>query len=189
MSSVDKALETQLNNIQTKTGKSMKELTNIVKDSGLEKHSQVRDHLREMFPQLGYGDANMVASIARSSEEEKAGETSLEEIVDGYYNNKTTVQREIHELVMEQINKLGKFEIAPKKTYLSLRRKRQFAMLGPASKGRVEVGLNMKGIPGTERLLEQKPGGMCQYKVFLDDPSHVDEELLGWIRQAYETSA
>ena len=113
----------------------------------------------------------------------------MEEITAAIYERKSDLQREIHELVMEQINKLGKFEIAPKKTYLSLRRKRQFAMLGPASKGRVEVGLNMKGIPGTERLLEQKPGGMCQYKVFLDDPSHVDEELLGWIRQAYETSA
>ena len=114
---------------------------------------------------------------------------SIEEITAAYYERKTDLQREIHDLVMEQINKLGKFEIAPKKTYLSLRRKRQFAMLGPASKGRVEVGLNMKGIPGTERLLEQKPGGMCQYKVFLDDPSQVDVELLGWIRQAYETSA
>ena len=188
MSSVDKALETQLNNIQTKTGKSMKELAKIVKDSGLEKHGQVRDFIREKFPVLGYGDANMVASLALKGDDEKE-ETSLKEIVDGYYENKSEVQRQIHDKAMKMINKLGEFEIAPKKTYLSLRRKRQFAMLGPASKGRVELGLNMKDIPGTDRLLEQPAGGMCQYKVFMEDPSEVDDELMGWVKQAYDTSA
>ena len=76
----------------------------------------------------------------------------------------------------------------PKKGYLSLRRKKQFAMLGPASKGRVEVGLNMKGVQGTERLQEMSPGGMCQYKVFLADPAEVDAELVSWIRQAYDSA-
>lgn len=61
---------------------------------------------------------------------------------------------------------------------LSLRRKRQFAMLGPASKNRVEVGLNMKGLSGTDWLVLLPPGGMCQYKVFLDSPNQVDAELL-----------
>jgi len=188
MSSVDKAIETQLNNIQSKTGKSMAELTKIVKESGLQKHGQVRDFIRETFPVLGYGDANMVASFTLKREDENE-ETSLKEIVNGFYENKTEVQRQIHDKTMQQIKALGEFEIAPKKTYLSLRRKRQFAMLGPASKGRVELGLNMKGIPGTDRLVEQQPGGMCQYKVFMEDPSEVDDELMGWVRQAYEASA
>jgi hypothetical protein len=61
-------------------------------------------------------------------------------------------------------------------------------MLGPSSKGRVEVGLNMKGLPGTDRLLEQKPGGMCQYKVFLENPHQVDAEFLGWLQRAYESA-
>ena len=38
-------------------------------------------------------------------------------------------------------------------------------MIGPATKTQVEIGLNMKGVDGTERLIEPKPGGMCQYKV------------------------
>ena len=81
------------------------------------------------------------------------------------------------------------FEIAPKKTYLSLRRKKQFAMIGPATNTRFEVGLNMKGVAGTARLEAQKPGGMCQYKVKLTAPAEVDKELVGWIRQAYDASA
>ena len=74
----------------------------------------------------------------------------------------------------------------PKKGYLSWRRKRQFAMVGPASRGRLEVGLNMKNVDSTERLQAQPPGGMCQYKVYLTSPMEVDDELMVWIRQAYE---
>jgi hypothetical protein len=89
---------------------------------------------------------------------------------------------------MAAINKFGEFEIAPKKGYVSLRRKKQFAMIGPASNTRVEVGLNLKGLKGTERLNELPPGQMCQYKVKVTDPKEVDAELIGWVRQAYDSA-
>lgn len=96
--------------------------------------------------------------------------------------------RPIHDQVMDAVQAFGEFEIAPKKAYLSLRRKKQFAMVGPATNTRVEVGLNMKGVPGTDRLLEQPAGGMCQYKVKLTSADEVDEALVGWMRQAYDQS-
>jgi hypothetical protein len=89
---------------------------------------------------------------------------------------------------MAEIAKLGPFEIAPKKAYLSLRRKKQFATIGPATKTSVEIGLNMKGVPGTDRLVALPPGQMCQYKVRLSDAKEVDRELLGWIKTAYENA-
>jgi hypothetical protein len=58
-------------------------------------------------------------------------------------------------------------------------------MVGPATKTRVEVGLNMKDVPPTARLLALPAGGMCQYKVNLTDPAEVDPELVAWIRFAY----
>ena len=38
------------------------------------------------------------------------------------------------------------------------------------------------------RLVEQKPGGMCQYKVRLTSPGEVDSEVLGWLRAAYDAA-
>ena len=190
MSTLDKARETQLKNIQTKTGKSLGELTRIIEESGLVKHNQIRDYLKEKF-NLGFGDASMLVHYALKTDGQSAAEASgasIEEILDEIYTGKTEIQRQVHTRVMLEVEKLGTFEIAPKKAYLSLRRKRQFAMLGPGSKGRVEVGLNMKGLPGTDRLLEQKPGGMCQYKVFLENADQVDAEFLGWLRQAFENA-
>ncbi len=61
-------------------------------------------------------------------------------------------------------------------------------MPGPATKSQVEVGLNLKGVDGTDRLVEQAPGGMCQYKVRLGEPVEVDDELEGWLRTAYEAT-
>ena len=58
-------------------------------------------------------------------------------------------------------------------------------MVGPGTKGRLEVGLNMKGMDGTERLLPKPASGMCQYKVFLTEAKEVDGELLAWLKQAY----
>jgi hypothetical protein len=57
MSDVEKAYETQIKNIQIKTGKNLDELGKIVKESGLTKHSEVRAMLQEKLG-LGYGDAN-----------------------------------------------------------------------------------------------------------------------------------
>jgi hypothetical protein len=66
-----------------------------------------------------------------------------------------------------------------------MRRKKQFAMLGPASNTRFEVGLNRRDLQGGERLIAQPPKGMCGYNVKLTDVSEVDAELTAWIRQAY----
>jgi hypothetical protein len=109
--------------------------------------------------------------------------------LDRIYAGPKASLRPIHEHVMAAIAEFGPFEIAPKKTYLSLRRKKQFATVGPATNTRVEVGLNMKGVPGTSRLEALPPGGMCQYRVKLTAPTDVDAELVSWIRRAYDESA
>lgn len=89
---------------------------------------------------------------------------------------------------MAAIDEFGAFVIAPKKGYVSLRGKKQFAMIGPATNTQVEVGLNMKGVKGTARLVEQKPGGMCQYKVRVTNRHEVDAQLIEWIRTAYDAA-
>jgi hypothetical protein len=71
---------------------------------------------------------------------------------------------------------------------MSLRRKKQFAMIGPATNTRVEVGLNARDLPSSPRLTPVPAGGMCQYKVRVTDAAEVDDELLGWIRRAYEAA-
>jgi hypothetical protein len=196
MNVVDKAIETQLKNIQTRTGKSLEELYAILQQSGLAKHGELRDRLKKDLG-MGHGDANTVVHMylksaaggaAAAPGAASATGTAGVEVLDGIYTGGKAHLRPIHERLMGAIEKFGEFEIAPKKGYVSLRRKKQFAMIGPATQTRVEVGLNMKGVPGTERLQALPPGGMCQYKVHVSDAAQVDAELIAWIKTAYDTA-
>ena len=184
MSSVDKAFETQLNNIQKRRGKTLEELYEIIRKSGLVKHGEIVAMLKRDLG-MGHGDANTVAKFFFKSAGE-GKDVTAEDAVNEIYSGAKAALRPIHEELMAAIAQMGLFEIAPKKGYVSLRRKKQFAMIGPTTKTRVEVGLNMKGVEGTARLSEMPPGSMCQYKVIVTDPGEVDDELIAWIRQAYE---
>lgn len=185
---MDKALETQLANIEKRTGKSIAELTAIVKGSGLTRHGELRDMLKKDLG-MGHGDANTLVHVALQSHGAAAAEgKSGDEVLDALYTGPKAAMRPIHDRLMAAIGKFGDFEVAPKKTYVSLRRKKQFATIGPATNTRFEVGLNMKGVPGTARLEALPPGGMCQYRVKVADAKEVDAELIAWIRQAYDSA-
>ncbi|MDQ2691594.1 MAG: DUF4287 domain-containing protein, partial [Chloroflexota bacterium] len=73
MSSLDKSVQTQLENIQKKTGKSMAELANVIRDSGLSKHGEIRDYLKRELG-LGHGDANALVHAVRQSDGQRAAE-------------------------------------------------------------------------------------------------------------------
>jgi hypothetical protein len=190
MSSVDQAYETQVKNIQIKTGKTTDELSAIVHNSGLTKHTEIRDMLmRELS--LGHGDANALVHYVLQSGGERAAKVkgaTIDDVASELYSGAKASLRPIHDRLMAEIDRLGPFEIAPKKGYLSLRRKKQFAMIGPATNTRIEVGLNMKGVDATARLIELPAGGMCNYKIKVTDINELDEELFAWIKQAYDSS-
>ena len=174
MNSLDQAVQTHLNNIQKKTGKSLQEMAALVKNSGLSQHAQIRAML--MRDQgLTYGDANALTHAVLPAE-----------VLDEIYSGAKAGLRPIHAAVMQEIVKFGEFESLPKKGYISLRRKKQFAMLGPSGRSRVELGLNIKDLPPADRLIEQPRGSMCNYVVKLTDPLQVDAELVVWIKFAFE---
>lgn len=186
MSSLDRAVQTQIDNIQKKTGKSLAEIAFMVKKSGLTKHSEVRDMLKKSLG-LGYGDANALTHAIFKSDGTRAAEgKSLSTIIDEIYTGPKASFRPIHEALMRHIDQFGKFEIVPKKGYLSLRRKKQFAMIGPKTNTRFEVGINAKGFDKNSRLLEQPKGSMCNYIVNLTNAQAVDVELIAWLKTAYE---
>jgi hypothetical protein len=186
---VDKATQTQLENIQSRTGKSLEELYGVIARSGLSKHGQIRDMLKHDLG-MGHGDANTLVHVYMRSQETGGAATAgdADAVLDRLYEGKRAHLRPIHDSVMAAVGQFGDFEIAPKKEYVSLRRAKQFAMVGPATQTRVEVGLNMKGVEPTDRLMAMPAGGMCQYKVNLTTAAEVDQELIGWIRRAYDAA-
>ena len=177
------AQATQMRNIETKTGKTFAQLCKVIAESGLTKVGEQRSMLMEKFG-LGYGDANTLALKAK--EAAAPAPAADADPLAAIYTGPKAALRALHERLGAEIDKLGPYEKAPKKTYISMRRKKQFAMLGPATKDQIELGLNTKSLPASPRLRALPPGGMCQYSVRLSGPAEIDAELMGWVRAAYD---
>lgn len=186
------ALLTQVRNIQAKTGLTLAQMHEQIEASGKEKYAEKRSWVMERFG-LGHGDANTVVHfIGKPLPDVQVGAAppAVEgDPLDAIYTGKKAALRPLHDAVMVRIAELGDFEIAPKKTYLSLRRSKQFAMVGPATASEVEIGLNCKTLEPHARLKILAPGGMCQATTRISDASQVDAVLLGWIAAAYEAAA
>jgi hypothetical protein len=181
------ATATQLRHIETKTGKSFAQLSQLITDSRLAKIGEQRKLLMDTLG-LGHGDANMLALLAKESAQAKQSPAS-DDPLDAIYTGAKAHLRSLHEQLGAEIDKLGAHEKAPKKGYISLRRKKQFAMLGPATKDHIELGLNVKELPAAARLKALAPGGMCQYAVRLSSATEIDADLMAWLRAAYDSAA
>ncbi len=188
------ATVTQLRNIQTRTGRTIAQLHQALAAEKLAKHGEKRGWLMAQF-KLGYGDANAVALFFGKPLPvlDGAAPSATPAAVDGdpldaIYTGAKAGLRPLHEAVMKVIESLGSFESAPKKTYISLRRKKQFAMVGPATKDSIEIGLNAKDLPAHARLKVMPPGGMCQVSTRIGSEAEVDKLLKSWLKQAYDAA-
>lgn len=185
MTVVDKAIETQLSNIEKKTGKTRAALGQEILAQGLSKHGEMVGWVKAAYG-LGHGDANTLVHVSRKSAE--ASPASSGDILDQIYTGPKAGQRAIHERLLRDVATFGAFEIAPKKGYVSLRRKKQFAMLGPKTNTRLELGLNLKEDVDHPRMKAAAPGGMCQYIVSLEAADQVDAALVALMRRAYDAA-
>lgn len=186
MSDPAAALATQLRNIESRTGRTLAQMRELVAASGLVKHGEIRSLLMERLG-LGHGDANTVAHLVRQAAEPSATAEAADPLPAIYAGPKADL-RPVHDAVLAAVRAFGPFEQAPKKGYVSLRRKKQFAMVGPATRTQVEVGLNVKDLAPHARLKAMAPGGMCAYAVRLASPAEVDATLVRWLRAAYDAA-
>lgn len=88
------------------------------------------------------------------------------------------------------VKKLGKdITVTPKKGSVSLIRKRQFALIKPATKTRIDLGLKLVGKELTPRLGDSGPfGTMCTHRVQISHADQIDDELRDWLKEAYDKS-
>lgn len=185
---MEQSTQEYLSKINELTGKNKEEITEIYKQSGLVKHSEIRKLFMEKLG-LSYGYANtLVHLITKTDSESLSQGKDLNDILEEMYHGKKETFRPVHDLIMEKLDEFGKFEVIPKKGYLSLKRKRQFAMIGPKTNSRMEIGINLKDYEGTTRLLEQPKGSMCKFVVKITDINEVDSELISWLLEAYQQS-
>ncbi len=136
---------------------------------------------------LTHGYANLAIHKALGSD---AGSSNEDDLIVAQYAGAKSALRPVYDALLAEIKKFGSdIEIAPKKAYVSLRRKKQFGLLQPSTADRLDVGINLKGQPAKGRLeVSGSFNAMVSHRVRVSGIGEVDKELIGWLRQAYDAA-
>lgn len=172
-------LATMIANIPEKTGKSLPDWLTLVAKSSHEKHGQIVKFLKSEHD-VTHGFANLIASKALDT-----GETI--DLVAEQYSGAKAGLRLLHDEIVNYAQSLGQdVEIAPKKSSVSLRRKKQFALITPATKKRIDLGLALKGEEAGGRL--EAYNAMCSHRVRLESSADFNGDVKAWMKAAYDQS-
>ncbi len=177
---MDPALRSMIANMPEKTGKSLEAWKKLLQGKSFTKHSEAVNFLKKEHG-VTHGFANTIVHLSKDQD------ASADDLVNAQYNGKEHLFP-VYEKVKATVEKLGTdITITPKKTSVSFIRKKQFALITPATKSRLDLGLKLVGKPLTTRLENSGPfGSMCTHRVRLEKPEDIDKELISWLREAYE---
>lgn len=181
---MDKAEKTMIENLHKNTGKTLEQWISIVKKKSFQKHGEIITFLKGEY-NFTHGFANLVALKARAAD---AGSVeNKDDLVAKQYMGKEHFLP-IYEKLINEVKKFGSdVEIAPKNNSVSLRRKKQFALLLPATKTRFEIGINLKGQQAKGKLEEVKASNaMCSHKISISKINEADPEVIEWMKKAYQ---
>ena len=170
------------NSLLEKTGKPLAHWIKVVKRTNLEKHKEIIDFLMSEHG-FTYGFANFVSLKARKSDAASFDDSVL---LENQYRGKEDL-KDIYEKLLTEIRSFGSdITVTPKKDSVSFIRKKQFALVKPATKSRIDLGLKLTGKEYTGRLENSGPfGAMCTHRVRLESTKDVDTIVIGWLREAY----
>jgi hypothetical protein len=176
---MDQALQSMIDNLPEKTGKSLNEWKSVLKTKTFSKHSEAVNFLKKEH-NVTHGFANMIVTLSKEEN------NTPEDLVDNQYKGKEHLLP-IYKSLLSVVKSFGSdVTVTPKKTSVSIIRKKQFALINPATKTRIDLGLKLKDKPTTERLENSGPfGTMCTHRVRLSEVGQVDSELKQWLKEAY----
>ena len=182
--SPEEGMATLIRNLEAKTGRSIDEWVATARASGIGKHKELVEHLKAAHG-LTYGYANQIAQRALAAQD--APTAGSDELIDAQYTGAKSAMRPLYDKMITVMTDLGSdVEVSPKKTCVSLRRSKQFALIQSTAQ-RLDVCIILKGVPPAGRL-EQSPTTMCTHRVKVSSAADIDSELIGWLRSAYEAA-
>jgi hypothetical protein len=186
MATPEEMAASMIANMPEKTGKPMDAWLKIVAKAGVEKKHGAIVKILKTEQGMTHGFANLVAH--KALEAKAGGPAETDDLVAAQYAGDTAALRPVYDALVKAVQDFGgEAELAPKKSYVSLRRSKQFGLVQPSTKTRVDLGLNLKGVEPSGRLEASGSfNAMVSRRVKLEKPGDVDVEVKGWLKQAYE---
>lgn len=170
--------------LRARTGKGLDEWVAVARAAGIAGHMALVNHLKAEHG-LGHGYANMVVHAANASSSLSQDDDAL---VAAAFDGARAIWRPLYDRLIVLAQGFGDdVELAPKKGYVSLRRKKQFALLMPSTKDRFDIGLALKGEEPVGRLeLAGSWNAMVSHRVRVAAGEAAGDDVAGWLRAAYD---
>jgi predicted transport protein len=111
---------------------------------------------------------------------------------DAQYAGAKAALRPIYDRVLAAVQSFGDdIELQTRQTYVAFARGKQFAAVQPTTRTRVDIGLKLPYVPMGGRLepATNVGSGSMTHKVAVTSPDEVDDELINWLRKAYENAS
>ena len=182
--SPEEMTESMIRNYPEKTGRPFEEWLKLTAKAGFGKHGEIVKWLKTEHG-MGHGFANLVA--ARHLEGLSGAPKGGEDLVAAQYSGDKAALLAIHDAIVKAVRAFGKdVDCSPKKTYVSLRRSKQFAIVQPSTRTRVDLGINLGPKAPAGRLEASGSfNAMVSHRVKLSSVKDVDAEVVGWLKEAY----
>ena len=181
-------LKAYLDNIKAQTGKSPEDFRVLAEKKGLLKEGvktgQIVLWLKNDFG-LGHGHAMAIVLTLKSATEPK---TTRSENIAKHFSGGKAKWRESYDQLLASLHEFGPDILeSPTDTYISLLRKgKKFAIVQVTSE-RMDIGIKLKSRPATSRFTAAGTwNAMVTHRVQISTPAQIDEEVLGWLKQAYD---
>lgn len=174
-------------NLFSKTGKHLEQWIHIVQQQQFTKHSDAVVYLKTEHG-LGHSYSDMI--VHKANKTDSGSMEDKEALVTAAFQGKEH-WKPTFDLLINDIAALGSdIEISPKKGYVSLRRKKQFVTLKPATRTRFEIGIFLKG-QTAEGILKAvtDPNAMHSHLIQLESQGAFDADVLKWIKLAYDRAS
>jgi hypothetical protein len=185
MASVEQTVATFERNLAAQTGATVDQWMERARAKGFTRHGEILAWLKAEHG-LGHGHANHIAKRTLAP----SAEAVVEDGVGHLFEGPKAAMRPLYDALTAAVTGLGAdVELAPKKANVSVRRRRQFALLQPSTPTRLDLGLILKDVPPAGRLEASGSfNAMFTHRVRLAAPGDIDAELNAWLKAAYDAA-
>jgi hypothetical protein len=178
------SFQAYLDNIKAKTGKTAEDFMAMAEEKNLTKTADILAWLKTDFG-LGHGHAMAIVHLIVHQEHQDA---TPDDRADKLFSGNKAKWRAPFDDLLAQIKSFGSdADISIGQTYINLLRGgKKFGIVQPSSSERLDIGIKLKGVDTGGRL---EPAGswnsMVTHRVHIGGAEQIDNELTGWLREAY----
>ena len=175
--------------LKAKTGRTLEEWIAEIRRVGPRTEPECAAWLKTQH-ELGTNYAKWLASRAAGG---SLVQRDPDALVEAMYAGDKAALRSIHERLMKLALALGRdVTVTPCSTMVPIRRRYVIAQIKPASRTRVDLGLALKDTKANGRLLDT--GGFAKkdritHRIPITSVAEIDDEVVRWLRKAYEMDA